>query len=462
MKFKFKRTNFGAALLAAFVCMLIQLIILVCRDGGRLHSESALFFINYLDGRPLLNQVFDPLRNDWGFYQARELSYLFDAFDARFVAFLLKKHVVWFHSLCSLILCGIMVFIQHYFTRRFFPRVPGMLVTLISVFFVLSATVTGLDYFRTAKYLAAAGLWGALFAAYSCFRCGGAKSKAALLFSLLVMTLSDRQGFFFTAALGGTAAAVMLYLNWKHAALSGARMGFTVLASGGMTLFGIVNNLYLTPFIVKSLNGYLPDFACQYNFSFSAEAMKQGILFFFGNTGNWFSNFTGDVRIAAVTGGLLAAGLVIYFISRFRRGERRSVPVFLLWGCAVGSMLVCSATMVARHPLIMLPDVVYGTYSICFFVIILFLLTLTAASGNKRFCKILMLLICAGIILRLGGEAAGDRFAPPAVSFAGWNSKQEILKDALRDPGFDESRYLIPYRMELFLEFYRKHVLTKQ
>ena len=48
MIFRFKRTNFGAALLAAFLCMTIQLLILCGRSGGELHFESIFFFMHYL------------------------------------------------------------------------------------------------------------------------------------------------------------------------------------------------------------------------------------------------------------------------------------------------------------------------------------------------------------------------------------------------------------------------------
>ena len=461
MKICFKRTNFGAAVLASVLCLIIQLCILGCRHGGELHFDSLFFFMHYLDDRSLLQKIFDPARNDWGFYQARELSYFFDWIDTHFVAFLLKKHIVWFHSICSLLLCGGMVFIQHYFTRKFFPKIPGMLVTLFSVFFVLSEAVTGLDYFRCAKYLTAFGLWGALFAAWGTFRYGDKKSKAALCASLLLMTLSDRQGFFFTAAFAGSAAVLMFYFNWKHTLLSACRMGFPVFAAFGMTCFGILNNLFITPALVRLFNGYTPDFSYQRDFSISTASVGQGGLFFFGNAGNWFSSFTGDIRIAAVTGGLLCAGLLLFFCVRHRKGERRVLPLGLLWGCCIGMMILCASAMVARHSLIMLPDVVYGTYGINFFSLVLFLLTLTAASGNKNFCRIVLVLVAAGIVLRLGGEYCGDRFAPEESSFSGYNSRQSILKETLRDPRFDEKKYCMPHRMELFLQFYRKNILTK-
>jgi hypothetical protein len=51
---------------------------------------------------------------------------------------------------------------------------------------------------------------------------------------------------------------------------------------------------------------------------------------------------------------------------------------------------------------------------------------------------------------------------PEVPSFKGYYSRQYILKESLRNPGFDETKHCLPHRMELFLEFYRKKVLTKQ
>ena len=44
MRIVFKRTNFGAALLGALLCMVILFLITLYRDGGNLHAESSLFF----------------------------------------------------------------------------------------------------------------------------------------------------------------------------------------------------------------------------------------------------------------------------------------------------------------------------------------------------------------------------------------------------------------------------------
>src|SRR5205823_4731510 len=63
---------------------------------GIIDSEAMEFVLNYLQKRPLLAQIFDPQINDWGAYQARELSYVFDWIDARVIAALLDHHVLLF------------------------------------------------------------------------------------------------------------------------------------------------------------------------------------------------------------------------------------------------------------------------------------------------------------------------------------------------------------------------------
>jgi hypothetical protein len=70
--------------------------------------------------------------------------------------------------------------------------------------------------------------------------------------------------------------------------------------------------------------------------------------------------------------------------------------------------------------------------------------------------------VAVAICLRIGGEAAGEKYVQEEPLFKGYFSRQHILKETLRDPGFDETKHCIPHRMELFLEFYRKKVLTKQ
>src|SRR5438445_11552840 len=56
-----------------------------------------------LQNRPFFAQIFDPQINDWGAYQARELSYVFDLIDARVFAALLDHHVLVFVPLSGVL-----------------------------------------------------------------------------------------------------------------------------------------------------------------------------------------------------------------------------------------------------------------------------------------------------------------------------------------------------------------------
>ena len=464
MKFAFKRTDFGAACLGSFLCMVILFLITLYRDGGELHQESCFFFMNYLDSRPLIDIVMDPHRNDWGMYQARELSYFFDFLDTKFVAFLLQRQIVWFHSICSLLLCGMMIFCQQYLTRRFFPGVPGLAVTAFSLLFILSPQVNALTYFRCAKYLAGLGLWGALFAGYAVFRYDTERSRFWFPATLLLMVLSDRQGFFFAAAVCGTAGVLMLCFRLcrDYAPVLSRRLRFVIVSSFLVVLAGVLNDLYLAPALIEVLNDYTPNFAYQRDIVFEPKNISDGILFFFGNAGNLFSADTRHLMTTAVTGMLLSAGVMLELFAEHRKGKRRAVPLALLWFCAAGASIVCAVGMAARHPAVMRPEVLYGTYAMPMTIICFFLLTLTAAGGTKRFRRILTGFLFAAIVLRLGAEFAGSPFRTEGDLFQGYQSGQEVLKKALRDPKFDDEKYCIPHRMELFLKFYRENLLQNR
>ena len=71
-------TPLGAALIVTFGCSLALLLENLYLFGYHLDLESAAFLGNYLADRSLPELVFDPARNDWKLYQARELSYFFD------------------------------------------------------------------------------------------------------------------------------------------------------------------------------------------------------------------------------------------------------------------------------------------------------------------------------------------------------------------------------------------------
>ena len=71
--------------------------------GGVLELEVLQFIQQYLDGRTVLAKVFDPSKNDFGTYQARELSYFIDYLDARVFEALMRQGWIPFIPMSALL-----------------------------------------------------------------------------------------------------------------------------------------------------------------------------------------------------------------------------------------------------------------------------------------------------------------------------------------------------------------------
>src|SRR5207253_6419194 len=101
---------------------------------GIIDNEAREFVLNYLLKRPFFAQIFDPQINDWGAYQARELSYVFDLIDARVFAFLLDRHLLVFVPLSGVL--GLIAFGIIYFwsTRKVFGLDFVIACMLLSLF----------------------------------------------------------------------------------------------------------------------------------------------------------------------------------------------------------------------------------------------------------------------------------------------------------------------------------------
>ena len=163
---------------------------------------------------------------------------------------------------------------------------------------------------------------------------------------------------------------------------------------------------------------------------------------------------TNEFRIASLIGLLFPGAVALELFLEYREGHRRAVPA-LLWLCAPGANIVCGTVMAARHPAVVQPGVVYGTYILPAMVIWFALLTFTAAGAGRRFRTGLLICLLAAVSLQIGTEAAGNKFQGGGDALSGYASGQTVFKEALRNPGFDEKRYCLPHRMELFLEFFR-------
>ncbi len=252
-------------ILAALVLLQLACVgwVVVYWQRGVLDTEATLFVTNYLDQRPFLRQVFDPQGNDFGNYQARELSYVFDWLDARVLDALFRHGVVLLVPLSSFVgTLGLMVALP-WAVRRAFPSLPptttalALLVYLSHFVFLSSAGL----FYRSGKMLLVPLLLALAAVVIRAAREGeplppGRRLRQALLvFALACLAcLLDRQGFFEVAAIAAIVAVAIL---------CGRRLQATLAALASAAALTTGYNLWLAPALVRRLNGYQPNFSYQ-------------------------------------------------------------------------------------------------------------------------------------------------------------------------------------------------------
>jgi hypothetical protein len=222
-------------------------------SGGSLEAEALTFLTNYTDDRSVLRQVFDPAANDFGTYQARELSYFLDWIDANvWLGALRAFDFVAFVPLSALLstLATVLVFAAG--VRRTLPALDrgaaGLLLLLYVSSFVFVSTM-GMFY-RSGKPWLAPALLALLFVLRRLHQRPVRRADPALVFAVaLVIALLDRQGHFYVLAI-----AAMLGLSW----LRGRTPRSLVVSVAGAAACAFVYDFVVGPLLIEALNGYWP------------------------------------------------------------------------------------------------------------------------------------------------------------------------------------------------------------
>jgi hypothetical protein len=223
-------------------------------DGGLVDLEVMTFVPQYLDGRSIAQKVFDPHANDFGTYQARELSYLLDFADAQVLDLLMSADrrilVPASAYLASfLTLVGSMLAIRRFSPGAWLPALLLLLAYMTNFVHVLTMGV----FYRSAKPMLAPVLMATVYVLAVALRRGVRGAPVAVFTLFSVMSLLDRQGFFY--ALVGLAALTV------HATRGGRRD--LALAAAAAVAAMVVYNLLLGPVLVQGINGYAPSFEYQ-------------------------------------------------------------------------------------------------------------------------------------------------------------------------------------------------------
>lgn len=175
---------------------------LLSGERGFAHPESSLFLVHYNSDASFLKLIFDPLRTDWGLYQARELSYLTDMLDAKFIAWSIACQNAHFLSLSSIIFYVLTIFTQVFFTVKCFPKLKWFTVLLPSLVFSCAYASSNHTFYRSSKPAVTFLLTLLLFAVvdlvhnHQIFKEKRRFSLLPAALALILMPLFDRQGFF--------------------------------------------------------------------------------------------------------------------------------------------------------------------------------------------------------------------------------------------------------------------------
>ncbi len=424
--------------LTAIACVLpVALIVHAATFWGRgiIDSEAMEFVLNYLQRRPFFAQIFDPQINDWGAYQARELSYVFDLIDARLFAFLLDRHVFVLVPLSGILGLIAMSAIYFWGARKVFGL--NLVTTCLLLALFLSCIVVQAStpiLYRSSKIILCVAMVAFLFYLFALLKLSKARvtlSKTATLFLFgLVMALTDRQGFFYL--ISATAVVLILWLFAKRREESIESAHARVMGANAAAIIATVfYNRILTPWLVHSLNGYWPDFSYQ-NLPWSKlfdptlpgkafHIFQDQIAFFFGNI---------PFPVLAL---VVVAASVIFFWKR--RGITNFANLTVLWVSLVVVLALIGllATMIVRHPAVYnVRDHEFWYYTLTFHVIFLFGITawlgLMDSERLARFKPVLYGLLIMLIALNLSNY---PRQRDAMIHSTGWFDSQFAHSQAL-------------------------------
>lgn len=423
---------------AAYALPMLLVINAVGFWGRGVIDEEAMFFVlNYLADRPLVALVFDPLLNDWGAYQARELSYLFDLIDARVFASLLDRGVLLFIPLSGVL--GLMAVGAIYIrSSRNVLQLDGVTASLLLSLF-LSCIVTQAStaiLYRSSKIVLSIALLAFLFHVTALVRATNGVRRAspgqlAGLFLLgFVMSIVDRQGFFYLAGATAIVTALWLTTHLRAASVRTNHVSIVATSLGALAAATFYNHI-IAPAVIRWANGYSPGFEyqqLQLTGLLDPMLVEQAWTMFQAQASLFFGNVP-FVLVGSVAASAWVAGAVR---SRITSPGGTTVATLLtddrlvITLASASALVVLLGLMILRHPPIYtIPDHAFWYYTLTIHVVFLFGLSLAVASLGKperlRWRPVLYALLVAMIV---GNVAHYGDHRPTMVDSGGWFETQ--------------------------------------
>jgi hypothetical protein len=210
----------------ALVVGLVPVAALLFFGYGIVDPEGAVFLRQYWEDRPIGEMIFNPERNDWGFYSGRELSHVFDWLDSLFVL-LAARHsqvILGLHAsawLANLLVMALVVWRG----PVVFPGTNRVFWLLLAGIYLSSLPIalSPLVFHRASRLLSATAGLAALWMLIDCRisadrrplppgRAGGQLHHAAMALVAAFAVLMDRIGLAVILAAFGV---VVLHAIWR-------------------------------------------------------------------------------------------------------------------------------------------------------------------------------------------------------------------------------------------------------
>lgn len=391
-----------------FISFLLALISIWNMHGGILHPEVDVRLPFYMSDTPLLNKILDSDILDLSFFRARELSYLFDFIDSKFIQFSIENGIPHFLSLTHYMASIVIGCLLWRFCVKELKLSSLVGIGWLVLFWTSPSIFWGGSFFRTGKILTAL-LTAILF--YIIYKIAviskdinnfQVSKKVWVLYSISIflITFLDEQGLF-------VAFIVLIFLaTWslfsRHKNIYG--MLFMGLAS---ILFHGLYRFVIAPQFIFMFNGYWPDFSYVPNMQFQQFMSHPGFyissgFFLYMET---LSFLTGNPPLI-VAYGLLVLVIVMPFVYLYTTpGLSHDDKKFFI-SAWVGLLIVnvclvmMNALMILKKPdLISLPDIRVVYYFVSINVIWAMTLAMLTSVVCKSRVSGWLVLIIIGVVI---------------------------------------------------------------
>ena len=448
------------------LCAIPLFCFILSGKGQATHQEANCFILIYNNSQlPLAKLIFDPLRTDWQCFQARELSYLIDALDARFIGWCIKMHLAHFYSLSSIILLLISAGLIHRNLKRLFPRTIPYLLPLFPLLYTL-CNLENLSFFRSSKPWVSFGILIIFFHLAKVLqkpeKFASLRTHLPMLSTLVLIPFFDRIGFFAAATCAaGTIVLLMLSsfrqldritgLSEQH---SPALLTISIGALGAVIL-SIIYNFYIAQELIFAFNGYYPSYFYQRLPENSFSDWSSGLAFISCNCGFIVTSIS-DPLYLEIAGFIFILFLLVALTAPSRAPGTPMLRLLIFTGLFT-AMGMCSTLMISRHPAIKTLDVMFGRYFSPFFAVIAALFSIAVCALRRRniwqkigIAFVVLALLCR--TLQLTGIITTPEYPNGSMNFHN-HSTAETIK-LLNNPELPLTR-IIPLSSWQLVKYFR-------